>query len=842
MQSFFYNKTIVNIVYIKFFLLIYTLFIELAFASAQIIPDTSLGKERSVVIPNQIINSTPSDLIQGGANRGSSKFHSFQEFNISSGRGAYFTNPTGIDAILARVTGSSRSNLFGKLGVLGKANLFILNPNGIVFGPNSSLDLNGSFLATTADYFKLQDGTIFSGSSAKPLLIIKDPQIIGLGFSEGTGSIEVQGPGHNFFSTGTPFLPPSTNGVLPTGLQVKPTKILSLIGGNVNFEGGVLTSPSGQIEIGSIISGELKLDSGLPLGISFSELENVKQGNIRLANLSLLNASGLGNSAINVFGENVTITDSSLALIDNYGANSGGDISVSAADTVSLVGDTQFTPQFPGFSRSLRGLLTQAFSTGKGADINISSKKLLVDFKSTVFTRSFSSATAGNIKINSGKSVEITGESSFDPLFPIGSIVGTTASANGRAGDILLSTQNLALKDGGQLSNTGYFNADGGDISIKAENISVTGFNPVGIIASAISSQSNGNGNGGSVGIQTGTLTVDKGGRITASTFAQGAAGNVTIQASDFVKVSGTIPGSINPSLIDSSANLLDPVTRIGLGLPPTPTGESGSVFIKTRNLEISDGADITVKNDGPGNAGQLKIVAKNITVTNGGRISGITKGGNGGNVVLFADILLLENGSISASAIKQGKGGNITTIADFVVALENSSITAEAEDAQGGNIFINALAVYFGPDVLVSVSSDAGLQSNGSVDIIVEEIDSEETTAPAPDITSTPKIASVCNPSGKISEFVVLGTGGLPEDTHSQSSKVWKWKVGSSDFATIPSKTESSPPFVVEATGWQKLEDGNYRLIVKPSKTSNSVAANPISCDHPSQNIQPQA
>lgn len=406
----------------------------------------------------------------------------------------------------------------------------------------------------------------------------------------------------------------------------------------------------------------------------------------------------------------------------------------------------------------------------------------------------------------------------------------------------MLSTQNLAVKDGGQLSNTGYVNADGGDTIIEAENISVTGFNPVGIIASAITSQSNGNGDGGSVVISTRTLTVDNGGRITASTFANGSAGNVTIQASDFVKVSGRIPGSINPSLIDSSANLLDPVTRIGLGLPPTPTGESGSVFIKTRNLEVSDGADITVKNDGPGNAGQLKIVAKNITVTNSGRISGITNGGNGGNVVLFADILLLENGSISASAIKQGKGGNITAIADFVVALGNSSITAEAEDAQGGNILINALAVYFGPDVLVSVSSDAGLQSNGNVDIIVEEIDSEETTAPAPDITSTPKIASVCNPSGKISEFVVLGTGGLPEDTHSQSSKIWKWEVGSSDFAKIPSKVKSSTPLVVEATGWQKLEDGNYRLIVKPSKASNSVAANPISCDQPSQNIQPQA
>ena len=61
-------------------------------ASAQIIPDSSLGTENSVV------NSDGKrDTINGGAIRNANLFHSFQEFNVNTGRETYFTNPNGID-------------------------------------------------------------------------------------------------------------------------------------------------------------------------------------------------------------------------------------------------------------------------------------------------------------------------------------------------------------------------------------------------------------------------------------------------------------------------------------------------------------------------------------------------------------------------------------------------------------------------------------------------------------------------------------------------------------------------------------------------------------------------
>ena len=128
-----------------------------ASAIAQIIPDGTLGSESSRTVPDTV-NNLPSDRISGGATRGSNLFHSFREFNIGEGRGAYFENPSGIANIFTRVTGGQSSNILGTLGVQGNANLFLINPKGIVFGPNARLDLRGSFIGSTADSIVFNNG------------------------------------------------------------------------------------------------------------------------------------------------------------------------------------------------------------------------------------------------------------------------------------------------------------------------------------------------------------------------------------------------------------------------------------------------------------------------------------------------------------------------------------------------------------------------------------------------------------------------------------------------------------------------------------------------------------
>ncbi|MEL7039495.1 MAG: filamentous hemagglutinin N-terminal domain-containing protein [Cyanobacteria bacterium J06592_8] len=164
-------------------------------AKAQITPDQTLGSERSTIVPNQTIRGINSDRIEGGAIRGANLFHSFQEFNIDSGRGAYFSNPEGITNILSRVTGRNLSRIFGTLGVLGNANLFLINPNGIIFGPNAQLDITGSFLATTADSLNLGDEWSFSAvnPAAPPLLSINITPGLQLGIQQSQGVIESRG-------------------------------------------------------------------------------------------------------------------------------------------------------------------------------------------------------------------------------------------------------------------------------------------------------------------------------------------------------------------------------------------------------------------------------------------------------------------------------------------------------------------------------------------------------------------------------------------------------------------------------------------------------------------------
>ncbi len=120
----------------------------------RITPDTTLGTESSQVKPLNPQN----DRIDGGAIRDINLFHSFREFNIGEAQGAYFTNPAGIDNIISRVTGKNPSQILGTLGVLGNANLFLINPNGIIFGANAKLDINSSFVASTASSIIFADG------------------------------------------------------------------------------------------------------------------------------------------------------------------------------------------------------------------------------------------------------------------------------------------------------------------------------------------------------------------------------------------------------------------------------------------------------------------------------------------------------------------------------------------------------------------------------------------------------------------------------------------------------------------------------------------------------------
>ncbi|QHG15329.1 filamentous hemagglutinin N-terminal domain-containing protein [Nostoc sp. ATCC 53789] len=257
---------------------------------SNIVPDNTLGAESSQVIGN--FQGQSIEVITGGATRQINLFHSFREFNVSGGRGAYFFIPNAsIANVLTRVTGSNRSEILGALGTIqvvgdnfapSNANLFLINPNGIIFGENSRLDVGGLFVATTANgiQFGAHGSLSTSGSQPSQLLTINPSAFL---FNQINAA-----PIINLSRTVN-----NTNPSVIDGIQVTNGRSLLFLGGNITFNGGVLNAPEGQIELGGLAErGIVRLNiDGNNLDLIFPI--DVLKANILFSNKASLNIAVL---------------------------------------------------------------------------------------------------------------------------------------------------------------------------------------------------------------------------------------------------------------------------------------------------------------------------------------------------------------------------------------------------------------------------------------------------------------------------------------------------------------------------------------------------------------------
>ncbi|HEY9614131.1 MAG TPA: S-layer family protein, partial [Allocoleopsis sp.] len=484
--------------------------------------------------------------------------------------------------------------------------------------------------------------------------------------------------------------------------------------------------------------------------------------------------------SIQVQGANVTLTDDSVMLIQNQGLQPAGNLSVHASESLQLL-----DPMPSGAINS--GIFNETVGIGNGGDIEVITQRLVVQDGASIQARTFSTATGGNITVNASKSAQVVG---FSPLNSTAfSSISTSALNSGGVGKLIVSTERLTVLDGGAVISTTFGAGNAGDVIVKAtESIEVSGAEPSLLVPSLIASTTlyNGldqeKGNAGNVRIDTRQLLVRDGGRVDSSTLASGNAGSVIINASESVKVSGRFPGSVNPSLIISSANIVDPVLRKALGLPDQPSGDSGNVTINTPHLSVTDGAQVTVRNDGTGKAGTLTINADSILLNNQGGITASTNAGESaqeGSITLNVrnSLQMRHNSVISADARGQQRGGNITINAGAIAAVpkENSDITASAPQGTGGKITINTQGIFgtqFRPNLtpesdITAFGDPTKAQSNGIVQVNTPEINVQAALNQLNGnfITTEQAIASSCFARRNVEQgtFTVTGTGGLP-------------------------------------------------------------------------------
>ncbi|AUT00023.1 hypothetical protein CLI64_06300 [Nostoc sp. CENA543] len=125
---------------------------------------------------NTVVNPTQNQInISGGklSSDGQNLFHSFQRFGLDENQIANFLSNSNIQNILGRVVGGDASVINGLIQVTGgNSNLYLLNPAGIIFGSNSSLNVPSSFTATTANSVRIGNDwfNVFSANNYPNLI------------------------------------------------------------------------------------------------------------------------------------------------------------------------------------------------------------------------------------------------------------------------------------------------------------------------------------------------------------------------------------------------------------------------------------------------------------------------------------------------------------------------------------------------------------------------------------------------------------------------------------------------------------------------------------------------
>ena len=655
-----------------------------------------------------------------GQMAGNNLFHSFSEFNVDSGQTANFSGPDNVQNIFGRVTGGNPSSIEGTISSsIQDANLFLMNPNGMMFGPNAQINISGSFHATTADYLSFGDQKRFYADITQATtLSVAAPSAFG-------------------------FLDNTTGNITATGstLSVQDGKTIAFVGGNIALtDGASISAPEGSVNIASAQSaGEFHVMADQTDLSSFERL-----GTITLGDYSVINANDAEAGKIVIRGGELVLVNSTVSANASPGATNidSNSIDIQLSDTL-LLDDYSAINSIPN----------STLDTGSG-DINIAAPNIQILNNSSINTDTTESGvsgaifiTASNLKIkddsviNSG-SGDINIQSNNIELGTRAWIHSTVNEAAG--GNININADSISITDGGTIETENHGSHQGGFINMNTGNMTLSGINtqiPGEYFRSAVVNTTQGSGNAGNIIVSTDNLEVLDGAVIVSNTaFGSGDAGDIIIYSNDLL-VSGINDTAYRLAISDNKFALANARSAIRseaffvdiFGFNDRgPGGNAGNISLTAANVTIRDGAWIDSKaistRPTATNSGDISINSNQLVLENGGSInSTIENAGNAGDIHIKSQSTKIE-GSVSevdqtgifssTSEFSTGLGGNITIESDLLNVENGAEVNAETGGTgTGGNLYIDSGIVEIRNNGLVSTGSH-GTGTAGNINI----------------------------------------------------------------------------------------------------------------------------
>ena len=662
--------------------------------------DGSLSPAQTLLGPNYTIGANLGKQVGGNL------FHSFGVFGLTSGESATFSGPATVSNIIGRVTGGSPSSIDGTVkSTVAGANVYLINPAGIVFGPNATVNVSGSFRAATADYLKLSDGSRFQATNPSgSTLSAAAPAAFG------------------FLNAAPPAL--TLNG---STLSVNQGQTLGLAGGQISLSGATLQAPGGTVHLTGVASaGEVPVDPQNQAAMTVTALAPVSV--TQHSTITVSNGNGVG-AAGSVFVKSGALTiDNSKIDALNFGPVAGGPINI-AADSLSItdggvIESLAFGAGNAGpITANVNGALSinngkivsNTFSAGNAGAINVTAGSGLLTGGGEIASVTQGPGLAGAVSLTVGGALTIDGTGATQNA-PSGVLSQTLASGN--AGSVSVTAQDLTLTNGGLISTSTFFGSgNAGQVFVNAGNVSLSN-------GGVIFSDTFDAGNAGQINVTAGNLSMVSSGRIasTAQVGSQGNAGSVTVN----------VPGSLT---IDGTGSTLSAQSGIfALALFNT-AGNAGQISVNAGNLSVVTGGDISTTTFGGGAGGRVAVSAQNLAVASGGSISSLTfTAAPAGNVEVAAGSLAVNGGIISTTALGAGAAGQVS-ISAGTVALANGVISSSTiDDGNAGSVSLTAGSLTISNAGLIATNT-SGAGTGGDIKLVVAG--DIELSGPGPVITA---------------------------------------------------------------------------------------------------------